>query len=288
MSENLNIELRSILLDDIESCISLSSAEGWNQTKTDWKLLIDNPHNICLLANSGQQVVGSATAMNYSNEIVWIGMVLVKKAYRGRGISKMLLSGLLNQLYAFRSVKLDATPAGQPVYEKFGFKDEYILHRMTTLSLDDFQSYNSEIAPEPILFSDIHEIIALDGSIFGAVRISLIKSLINDSHDNAWCLKRKGRITAFALGRPGRKYHQIGPVFATDSEEAKILISHSLSKLTGKPVVLDILSDKKELFHWLESIGFISQRVFIRMYLYTNPCPGTIENQFLICGPEFG
>ena len=80
MNENLQVELRSIQLSDIGDCMLLSEAQGWNQTEPDWKLLVDNSLNICLLAESNRQIVGSATAMNYSNQIVWIGMVLVEKA----------------------------------------------------------------------------------------------------------------------------------------------------------------------------------------------------------------
>ena len=51
---------------------------------------------------------------------------------------------------------------------------------------------------------------------------------------------------------------------------------------------LDILADKKELYNWLASIGFVKQRKLVRMYLKNNPFPGDIEKQYLICGPEFG
>ena len=286
--ENLELKLRSIGLDDIQNCMLLSVAEGWNQTYDDWERLVANPLNTCLLAEIENQVVGSATTMNYSDLIVWIGMVLVNKSFRGRGISKMLLSDLLNQLHSCRSVKLDATPAGRPVYEKYGFKDEYVIHRMTNLSMGIFQSIKSEVKVEPLLSSDVPEIAALDGVIFGAERSFLVKSLIDEDSEKCWCVKRDGRITALALGRRGTRYHQIGPVSASTLEEAKALISHCLLLLVGKPVVLDIFSDKKELFDWLESVGFASQRYFVRMYLGNNPYPGKIENQFLICGPEFG
>jgi GNAT superfamily N-acetyltransferase len=288
MTENLEVKLRSIQLEDIENCMLLSDAEGWNQTKDDWKRLVENPLNMSLLAEIENQIIGSAIAMNYSNEVVWIGMVLVNKAFRGKGISKMLLSDLLNQLHSCRSVKLDATPAGRPVYEKYGFYDEYIIHRMTNLSMEICQSIKSDIKAEPILSSDIPEVIALDGLFFGAERSLLVKSLIDENPEKCWCVKKDGRITALGLGRRGTRYHHLGPVSATTPEETKVLISHCLMLLVGQPVVLDILSDKKELFDWLESIGFTSQRYFVRMYLGTNPYPGKIENQFLICGPEFG
>jgi ribosomal protein S18 acetylase RimI-like enzyme len=288
MNENSHIELRSLQLNDIVDCMLLSGTEGWNQTEKDWQLLKDNPHNICLVAESNNHIIGTATAMNYSDEIVWIGMMLVDRAFRGRGISKMLLSGLLSQLDSFRSVKLDATPAGLPVYEKFGFKEEYIIHRMTILSIDNFQPFDSGITPERVLFSDMNEVAALDASVFGAGRTFLIKSLVNEKPESAWCIKNNGRIKAFALGRHGRKYQQIGQVFASSLKEVKVLISYIIGKYARLPVVVDVLADKRELINWLNGIGFTRQRDFVRMYLHTNPCPGITENQFLICGPEFG
>ena len=288
MIEKLPIVFRTIQPKDIANCKLLSDAEGWNQTEKDWKLLVNNSQNICLLAETGHKIIGTATAMNYSGEVAWIGMVLVEKAYRGRGIGKMLVSNLLNQLNSFKSVKLDATQAGQPLYEKFGFKNEYLIHRMATPSMNNAQPFFSSISPEPVLISDIPEIVTLDSKVFGAERISLAKSLINENPGNSWCIKRNGKITAIALGRSGRKYYQIGPVFAFSLIETIILISQTLLKLAGKPLVVDVPAEKVELINWLKSIGFVRQRDFVRMYLNENLIPGKPENQFMICGPEFG
>ena len=289
MIENSSpVIIRTMNLNDIEKCMLLSQAEGWNQSENDWKRLADNPNNSCFVAEHDHLIIGTATAINYANQIAWIGMMLVHKDYRGQGISKMLLSVLLDQLKSCISVKLDATPAGQPVYNKFGFEYEYIIYRLTTSSLDNFQPYKSGIIPKQILLSDISGVTALDSSVFGTGREYLLKSLIKENPDKALMIKMNERITAFLLGRQGRKYQQIGPVSASSMEAAKVLISNTLLRLVGKPVVVDVPEDKKELILWLNSLGFISQRHFVRMYLQTNPCPGVRENQFLVCGPEFG
>jgi predicted GNAT family N-acyltransferase len=288
MTEKLPIVLRTIQPEDISNCKLLSDAEGWNQTEKDWKLLAGNEQNVCLLAEIEHKIIATATAMNYSGEVAWIGMVLVENSYRGKGIGKMILSNLLNELRSFKSVKLDATPAGQPLYEKLGFKNEYLIHRMTTLSMKNAQPFLSGITPKPVLTSDIEEVVAFDTSVFGTERTFLMKSLINENPENSWCIKRNGRINAFALGRQGRKYHQIGPVFANSLIEAVILISQTLLKLAGKPLMLDVPAEKVELINWLNSIGFVRQRDFVRMFLNENLCQGKPEYQFLICGPEFG
>jgi GNAT superfamily N-acetyltransferase len=288
MIENSQIRIRPMNLDDIGNCILLSGAESWNQSENDWKRLVDSPLNMCLVAEYEKGIVGTATAINYANELAWISMVLVNKAFRGRGISKMLLSKLLDRLKSCRSVKLDATPAGQPVYEKLGFRAEYIIYQMNHPELPGQWDKEGSVLPEVIQEQEIEEVISLDRDIFGAKRSGLITSLVNECPDKAWLLRKNGTISGFALVRKGKFYTQVGPVFAAGQEDAKNLISNALGALGNLPVMVDVPADKKELIEWLGSTGFEIKRHFVRMYLKENPYPGKRENQFLICGPEFG
>ncbi len=281
--------LRPMELSDIGSAMKLLNTEGWNQTEKEWKLLIENPENVCMVAESDNKVIGTTTAINYSNQVAWIGMVLVDKEYRGQGVSTSLLTNIFKRLESCKSVKLDATPEGQQVYKKFDFKDEYIIARMANLSMKSLSSDDdNDKLPEPIQLKHIQKIIALDEFVFGANRTRLIEALVREYPDKAWLLKRNNRITGFALGREGNKYHQIGPVVASNTNDAKILITKALKKLGNQPIIVDVLCDKEDLFNWLNSIGLIKQRSFIRMYKKENPFPGVIDKKYLICGPEFG
>jgi GNAT superfamily N-acetyltransferase len=285
--KDITITLRVMDLNDIEGAIRLSKAEGWNQTEKDWKLLIENTDNVCLLAEVDGKIVGTTTAINYSNEEMWIGMVLVDKDYRGQGISKSLLTDIFQKTNFCKSIKLDATPVGQPVYQKFGFKEEYLIARMVNQSMDPFP-FKDDLIPEPIELRHIQEIAELDEIIFGVNRHQLIEFLIKQYPGKGWLLKRNKRITGFVLGRDGNKYHQIGPLVAETAIDAKILVSKALKHLYQQSVVVDVLYDKEHLIDWLNSIGFVKQRHFIRMYKEKNIFPGVIDNLYLICGPEFG
>src|SRR4030095_4038975 len=107
---------RPMQRSDIDSAMKLSDGEGWNQTEKDWQLFLENDGDICMVAESNNRVIGTTTAINYSNHVAWIGMVLVNKEYRGKGISKSLLNRVLKKLERCKSIKLDATPHGQQVY----------------------------------------------------------------------------------------------------------------------------------------------------------------------------
>ncbi len=281
-----------MLPSDLGFALELSKAEGWNQTEKDWRLLLDNTRNTCLVAEFNGRVIGTATAINYSNLAGWIGMVLVDKEFRRQGLGRLLVSGIIDRLQGFISVKLDATPAGEPVYKKLGFVEESVLSRMTNIS---FKSGNigsidlePEPEPEPIKHEELEEVIKFDRAIFGSDRSYLIKTIMENYPDKAFLLKKNGRISGYILGRNGIKYNYIGPVFAHTTREAKALIVRSLKCIDNQDVAIDIHDDKKELTVWLETIGFIRQRQFVRMYLGKNPFPGRVESQYLIAGPEFG
>ena len=280
--------VRSMQPGDIVYAMKLSNAEGWNQTENDWKLLIESPQNVCLVAEYNKKIIGTTTAMNYANQIAWIGMVLVAKESRGQGVSKLLLTNILKKLESFESIKLDATPAGQQVYKKFDFKDEYLITRLVTGSIKDLSFDDDTRLVESIRLKDIEEIVALDEHVFGTNRGQLIESLIKRYPHKAWLLKRNNSIAGFALGRDGNKYHQVGPVFGSTINDVKMLIRKALKELINQPVIMDVLSEKEDLISWLNSIGFTMQRHFARMYKKENLFPGIINKQYLICGPAFG
>jgi len=213
----------------------------------------------------------------------------VAKEYRGQGVSKLLLTNILKQLESFASIKLDATPAGQQVYEKFDFKEEYVITRVVTGSMKNLSFHDDDtVLAESIRLKDIEKIIALDERVFGTNRRQLIEWLIKQYPRKAWLLKRNNSIAGFALGRDGNKYHQVGPVCGSTINDVKMLIRRALKELIYQPVVIDVLSEKEDLISWLHSIGFTMQRHFVRMYKKENLFPGIVNKQYLICGPEFG
>jgi len=286
--KNAPVKIRHLKLSDIPDAMQLVLAESWNQTEKDWEILIRGSQNICFAAIINNQLVGTATAINYNNIVSWIGMVLVDKKFRGQGISKLLLESLFKGLETCESIKLDATFAGQPVYNKLEFTNEYTIARMVNSSFAGLPNLDFKTTSQQIQTKDIQEIVEFDRQVFGASRKQLIKTLINNFPEKSWVQKDGDKIVGFALGRQGNKHHQIGPVSALSVFTARQLISKVLQNLKGESIVIDILDDKPELQLWLKSIGFEKQRFFTRMFLKNNKSPGEVNSQFLICAPEFG
>ena len=288
MSNILSFSIRPMKPGDLGEAFELSSNEGWNQTEKDWRLLLENPVNTCLVAEYGNRVAGTATAINHSDKVAWIGMVLVNKALRGQGAGKLLLQNIIERLEPVESIKLDATPAGEPLYKSLGFVTEYSIIRMTNSSLKFDNSDETLDRLVQITWKNLHEVIEMDRFIFGADRSYLLNTLFKNYPEKAFLLRQENKYPGYILGRDGTRFNYVGPVNATSTGSAMILLKQVFKSLINKPVALDILQDKEELVMWLESVGFVKQRYFSRMYLKKNPYPGIVKNQYIISGPEFG
>ena len=83
------------------------------------------------MADTKVGVVGTAATISYNGGFAWIGMVLVDPEWRGKGIGTRLLEKAIEYLdgCGVPTMKLDATPQGQPLYEKLGFVCEFEIER---------------------------------------------------------------------------------------------------------------------------------------------------------------
>jgi ribosomal protein S18 acetylase RimI-like enzyme len=280
--------IREMKTSDLPDALDLVEAVGWNQTARDWNLFLTGKNNTSLVAEAEGQIVGTVASIQYGREVAWISMMIVAEAFRGRGISKLLLNTLIGRLrsHASGTIKLDATPAGRPVYLKLGFREEYVIHRFIHDRLPEPKHLPGHDLVHSLTRQDRLAAIKLDRHIFGAERQALVDRLHNESP--ACVIKREDQIAAYAFGRKGRMYDQIGPVGGERFEDIRPLLSVFMQALAGRAVVVDVPADKTALIEWLRELGFVHQRFLYRMFLEKNRAPGRLESLYCIAGPEFG
>jgi predicted GNAT family acetyltransferase len=109
----------TLAVAQIPAALRLSAQAGWNQTGEDWRMLIDLAPEGCLAMEVDGELAATTTLLSYGRRLAWIGMVLTKLQYRGRGFARRLLTQALAQAdqMGIETVKLDATDQGKPIYE---------------------------------------------------------------------------------------------------------------------------------------------------------------------------
>jgi GNAT superfamily N-acetyltransferase len=278
------MNLRTMTNADIPAGMRLKDLAGWNQTPADWLCFLESSPQGCFVAEVGGMVVGTAATIVYEGRFAWIGMVLVDPEYRGRGIGTRLLEKTIEHLdgIGIGTMKLDATPAGRPIYQRLGFVDEYEIERW--LLKRAVPQASSASGPHSV--SDA--VLQLDHEIFGADRVHLLRSLVAENPDFALAAGRDGEIAGYAFGRRGTLADHLGPWMAHEEKNATELLDEFLRRSRREIVFVDALKDRRFVSELLAARGFTVSRPLTRMVRGPNLYPGRPDLLCAILGPEFG
>jgi GNAT superfamily N-acetyltransferase len=271
--------------NDIGAGLRLCRASRWNQLEADWRLFLRLDPAGSEVAEKAGAVVGTVATIRYGDPFSWLSMLLVDPVERGSGIGTALFHEALAILQHEKCVRLDATPAGQIIYRRHGFTEEYPLSRMAGNVGANMRSVNGA---RPMESRDLSEVMSYDAGVFGADRSALILDLFSRAPQYAWVLEDSHGLRGYMLGRPGFLYDQLGPVIASDQDAARTLISSCVHMNTYKVFVVDATHFEPDWRAWLAAQGFAEERGFVRMYRGESPKGGLQSQQFAICGPEFG
>ena len=272
------IEIRLMTIDDLRLGLRLSRQAGWNQTESDWLRFMNMEPEGCFVAQLNGCPVGTTTTCIFE-KVAWIAMVLVDKESRGQGVGTKLLKHSLDYLNVrkVKTVRLDATHLGQPIYEKLGFVPEYELVRFEgiapssitlggSLKAVGFGDGGGKAIPKmrlglPEFFADMIE---FDRQATGTNRAKMLSLLFKEFPENARILKLHNKIDGFITMRQGANAIQIGPCIAT-MNAGPALLSDALNRYEGKAVFVDIPTGNVPAVKIAESSGLNIQRCFMRM-----------------------
>lgn len=278
------IQYRTMRLADIAAGLRFCRTSGWNQVQRDWELFLHLSPAGCYVAMQAEQIVGTVTTVRYQERFGWIGMMLVDPALRGQGIGRQLMTAALTALGAEACARLDATPAGFPLYRKLDFHEEYRLQRME--GTPPAQALPHEA--QPMQHADLAEICAWDQAVFGADRSVLLAWLFAGAPELCWVVRQAGRLRGYVFGRRGHRFVHLGPVVATAERAAPQLVTACFASASAQPLILDVPQQHERWLQWLGQQGFREQRPLLRMFRGRHSFPGQVANQFAILGPEFG
>jgi GNAT superfamily N-acetyltransferase len=196
---------RLLTVRDVEAATTLSTAAGWNQTTEDWQRLIELEPRGCFGIDCDAVLAATATLLCFDTTLAWIGMVLTHRDYMRRGFARALMQAAIDEARArgVRTIKLDATDQGHPLYASLGFIDEQPVERWR---LEGSVRLTADAATGEIPW-------ALDREAFGADRSRFIRAL--------GAPEIAGE-SGYAMMRPGVRAAYLGPVVTNDATRMRI------------------------------------------------------------------
>ena len=178
-----------------------------------------------LLALLDGEPAGLGGATDYG-PFAYIGLMAVLPALQRRGIASAIMDRLLAWIAAHGcpTAMLDASHAGERLYEKLGFVDDDTV----------FQYFQDDCAvrprpPErvgPLLEADLAALEAFDTPIFGASRAAVFATFLGDLPDRAFVARdESGALAGYVFAQP----QTIGPWAARGPAEAEALLAAALA-----------------------------------------------------------
>jgi len=245
--------LRRIAPSDIPSALELSSQAEWNQTTRDWQTLIELEPEGCLAIAGENGLLATATLLCYEERLGWLGMVLTHKDNRRRGLARRLVTVALEFAAerGIKTVKLDATNQGQPLYESLGFRAEQYIERWSRPAALAKTRLSSQTGCWAIAEG-------LDRESFSADRSRLFASLRERGHLHT-------AEDGFVLTRHGSLATYLGPFIARSEGTAKRLIDECLEG-EERACFWDLLPSNRHAVELAQETGFRRERSLVRMF----------------------
>jgi GNAT superfamily N-acetyltransferase len=247
---------------DLPLGLRLKAQAGWNQLEADWRRALDLQPDGCFVAELDGAPAGTVATCVFG-PVAWVALVLVDAELRGRGIGTALMRRALDYLETeeVRSVRLDATPLGRPVYEKLGFVAQFTLHRFEGI-LPPGDAVPGIVA---VSSDGYEELLRLDRRITGTDRGRLLRRLFAEQPEAVRGAWRDDDLEGYLTVRQGANAVQIGPCLATNAEAGRLLLSDAQRCYAGHRVFIDVPVDNRAAAAAVGDMGLTVQRPFLRM-----------------------
>ncbi|WP_311267566.1 GNAT family N-acetyltransferase [Sphingobium sp. WCS2017Hpa-17] len=244
------VDLRRMTVDDLAAAHILSSEQKWPHRIEDWEMLFGLGFGYVVERDG--DVIGTAMAWLYGDNAATLGMVIVSPRAQGMGLGRRLMEAVLGDL-GDRTVLLNATDEGAPLYRKLGFESigPVFQHQGAAFAVP-----MAELIPDervrPLGAKDMPTLHALARRATGMDRDALLDALVPGAQGVV--LTRCNEPVGFALFRRFGRGYVVGPTVAPDTGGAKALISHWLGSNSGMFCRLDI-PEESGLGGWLDELG---------------------------------
>ncbi|HZG29765.1 MAG TPA: GNAT family N-acetyltransferase [Ensifer sp.] len=239
-SEKLQIDAFAMEIGDVADADlgqlhALSISVGWPHRAEDWQFLREVGKGVVATDEIGR-IMSSAMWFSQSPELATIGMVITSPRLQTQGTGLWLMEYALKDL-ASVNLRLNATRAAQRLYLSLGFKPEkkvYQCQGVVTLPPADLP-LSGEL--RPLTDADLKAAARLDASAFGVARTELMEKLFQ--HSRGYGLFRDGHLVAFALCRRFGRGHVVGPIVASNDEDAMAVVAPHIRDHEGQFLRLD-------------------------------------------------
>ena len=259
MRQTMSLSIRLLRESDLENADAIFQAAF----KSSESRLVDlhmyrkiQPDGWFLASQDGTPI-GLVGTTDYA-AFAYVGMMAVHPQAQRQGVGLALMRHLLAWLDEQRVpfILLDASAAGQPLYEKLGFvayNPVVVFQRRGGLTCHDCPPHVQVASVR-----DLDDLVQYDADVFGADRGRVLHALLTTFPERAFMLRgESGQMMGYVIAQESR----IGPWVTQRSHDAETLLRAALSLPYAGTISVVVPEVNREAAELLERFGFETARV---------------------------
>jgi ribosomal protein S18 acetylase RimI-like enzyme len=248
------LNMRPMQIGDLEYASSLTQGEGWHsETLEEFTGFFSHDPAGCMIAEQGGRRVGIGVATAY-RDVGFLGQIVVARELRGQGIGNQIVTALLSHLRTagVRSIYLDATKAGAPLYQRHGFRKDQPSLRYSGMVRGALHPH-----VRPMRVQDLDTVCALDRQWWGADRTFFLVRRWQLYPDLCHVLEQGGAIQGYVLARRRGGKLWVGPWGAAAHVERPEALLEALAVADGiVPIHAGVLASSCRAVTAFDHLGF--------------------------------
>ncbi len=264
------LTIRNFNLQEMVFPMEVAYKEGWNPGLYDGVAFYQADPEGFFLAEEEGGMVGGISAVNYGDQLVFIGNHFVLPPFRGRGIGKALWEHAL-EAAGDRLTGINGLPESKSFYESYGFRPAYNVIRYGGRIFSEARFSEDIYSAQDI---DLEQLADYDAGFFGFSRQDFLKSWLATPAMESVCLLKEGKLQGWGCMRRCRQGWRLGPVFAQHHTFAEEILRHLALKTVGEHVYIDIAEANVQSIRLAFAMGMVPWGARLRLYkggLLTQP-----------------
>jgi GNAT superfamily N-acetyltransferase len=285
VSEPGDFVVRTMSAEDVALAVEWAAQEGWNPGLHDAACFRAADPDGFFIGEWRGEPVACLSAVAYGESFGFIGLYIVKQAFRGRGFGMRVWQHGMDYLRN-RNVGLDGVVAQQANYRKSGFQLAYRNIRFQGIARGNAEGepYTDLLNASALPFESLN---SYDRQCFPAARERFLAAWLVQPGAVARVVVRDGRVVGYGVLRRCRTGCKIGPLFADNDEIAGRLFSALTSSIAGEVFFFDVPEINADAVALAEQHGMTNVFETARMYTQAPPVI-SIERVFGVTSFELG
>ena len=275
------IHYRNATLSELSQSLDWATEEGWNPGLDDAAAFFQaDPRGFFVAVDEGDAPVASISVVNHTDHFAFLGLYIVRPAYRGQGIGLRLWQHALRHA-GERTVGLDGVPEQQQNYVKSGFA-----HAGGTTRFSGVLTGRTDPEVRTASPADIPAMIAKEAEASGVAKHAYLQAWFTQSPNRkTFVIDGPQGLAGLCTVRVCRAGAKVGPLVADTRAIADRMIAQAAQIVDG-PLTLDVPDTSSALHSLCQENGF--EAGFQTARMYRGPFATTGHANFAVVSLELG